>query len=261
MLRIDVGVKEAHRDRIDAFLLQRRAGSFHARLPQLLVHFARGQYPLLDLPCQPARHQGPVAVEEQVVGFRPVAATDDVDVARATGDDQPGPGTLAFDERVDGNGRAMDEFVDGRGRDAALADAIDNALHEIGGRGQAFRLDETAGLVVETDQIREGAADVDRDKDHARTLLGSTCGPDGNRVERLQGWQPSLRQGTASRYQCRGGKSTKCSALPGMRYSDGNRCIASLTRSRPLATACPGAAPCRTSRNGSRSPRSPLRPG
>src|SRR5262249_14505933 len=132
-----------------------------------------------DLPRQPARHQRPVAVEEQVVGFGPVAATDDVDVARATGDDQPGPGTLALDQRVDGNGRAMDEFVDGRGRDAALADAVDDALHEIGRRGQAFRLHEPAGLVVETDQIREGAADVDRDKDHARTLLGSTCGPDG----------------------------------------------------------------------------------
>ena len=72
-----------------------------------------------------------MAVEEQVVGLRPVAAADDVDVAGAARHDQAGLGALALDQRVDGGGRAVDQLVDRAGVDAALAEAVDDALRQL----------------------------------------------------------------------------------------------------------------------------------
>ena len=48
----------------------------------------------------------------------------------------------------------------------ALADAVDDALHELRGRGQALGLHELPRL-VEPDQVGEGASDVDRNNKHA----------------------------------------------------------------------------------------------
>ena len=79
------------------------------------MHLAGSQQPLVDLAREAPRHQRLMAVEEQVVGFRPVAAADDVDVARAARHDQAGLGALALDQRVDRDGRAVDQLVD-RGR-------------------------------------------------------------------------------------------------------------------------------------------------
>ena len=115
VLGIGVGVQEAHRDRLDAFGLQRLAGRGDARLLQRLVHLAAGEQPLVDLAGVAPRHQRLVPVEEQVVGFRPVAAADDVDVAGAARHDEAGLGALPLDQRVDRGGRAVDQFVD-RGR-------------------------------------------------------------------------------------------------------------------------------------------------
>src|SRR5262249_10809595 len=44
---------------------------------------------------------------------------------------------------------------------------IDDALHQVARRRQALGLGEAAGPGVESDQIREGAADVDGREDHA----------------------------------------------------------------------------------------------
>ena len=167
VLGIDVGVQEAHRDRLDALGFERRARLGDAALLQRLVHLAGGEQALLRLVGEPARHQRPVAVEEQVVGLRPVAAADDVDVARAARHHQAGLGALALDQRVDRDGRAVDQLVDVGGVEPALADAVDDALHELRRRGQALGLDERAGPVVEPDQVGERPADVDRDEDHA----------------------------------------------------------------------------------------------
>ena len=112
---IDVGVQEADRDRLDALGVERAAGLRNAVAIERVVHLARAQQPLVDLAREMPRHQRPVAVEQQVIGLRPVAAADDVDVARAAGDDQPGLGALALDQRIDGDGRAVDQLVD-RGR-------------------------------------------------------------------------------------------------------------------------------------------------
>ena len=169
---IDVRVQQANRDCLDPFRGECAARLGDARLVQRSENLAGGRQPLLNLAGEMARHQRLMPVKEQIVGFGPVAAADDVDVARAGGDDQPCPGALALDQRVDGNGRAVDQFLDGSGLQSAFADAIEHTLAEFGRCGQALCFDEFARLVVEADEVGEGPADVDRDDDHRR-FLGS----------------------------------------------------------------------------------------
>ncbi len=118
VLGIDVGVQEADRDRLHAFGGERAAGLRDAATVERHVHLAGAQQPLVDLAREMARHQRPVAVEQQVIGLGPVAAADDVHVARAAGDDQAGLGAGSLDQRVDGDGRAVDQLVDGGRRRA-----------------------------------------------------------------------------------------------------------------------------------------------
>jgi hypothetical protein len=169
---IGVGVQEADRDRLDAFGLERLAGRGHARLLQRLLHLAAGEQTLVHLVGVAARHQRLMPVKEQVVGFRPVAAADDVDVAGAARHDEAGLGALPLDQRVDRGGRAVNELVDPAGVDAAFLEAVDDALGQFGRRGQALGLYERLRLVVEADQVREGAADINRNEDHDNSNSG-----------------------------------------------------------------------------------------
>ena len=114
-------MEEADRDRLDALGGEEAAGLLDAGAVERLVHLARGEHALVDLARVAARHQRLVPVEEEIVGFGPVAAADDVDVARAGGDDEAGLRALALDQRVDRDGRAVDELVDRAGVEAALA--------------------------------------------------------------------------------------------------------------------------------------------
>src|SRR5207247_5360273 len=100
-------------------------------------------------------------------GLRPVAAADDVDVTRAAGDDEAGLRPCSLDERIDGDGRAVDQLVDGGGVEPALLDAIDHSLHQMRRGGEALRLDEALCALVKSDEIREGAPDIDGDDHHA----------------------------------------------------------------------------------------------
>src|SRR5262249_44064206 len=98
-----------------------------------------------------------------------VAAPDDVHVTRAAGDDEAGLGALALDQRVDGDGGAVDQLIDGGGVEPALADTVDDALHQLGRGGEAFGLDEAPAAVVEPDEVGEGAPDIDGNGDQADT--------------------------------------------------------------------------------------------
>src|SRR5262249_37896508 len=111
------------------------------------------------------------AVKEEAVGLRTIAPADDIDVARAAGDDKPGSCPRSFDQRVDGNGRAMDQLVDYSSGESALADAIDDPLLPLCWRGEALCLNEAAGGVVKSDQVGESSSNVDSDDDHADSPL------------------------------------------------------------------------------------------
>ena len=102
-------------------------------------------------------------MKEEIVGFRTVAAADDVDIAGSAGDDQAKFCALALDQGVDGDGRAVDQMVDCGRFEAGLANAIDDALDGIGGSGEAFGVADGLGALVERDQIGEGAVDIHSD--------------------------------------------------------------------------------------------------
>src|SRR5262249_11001214 len=93
-------------------------------------------------------------------------------------------GALSFDERVDGDGRAVDQLVDGGGGKGALADAVDDALPELSGGGEALGLREPTVGVVEADEIGEGASNIDGDNEHAWRLqrtASKACAAPGTR--------------------------------------------------------------------------------
>ena len=96
MFGVRVRVQEAHRDRLNALGLQRFARLRHARLLDRGLDLAATQHSLRDLQREPPRHQRAVAMEEQIVRFRPIAAADDVDVACAARHHQRGFCPLAF---------------------------------------------------------------------------------------------------------------------------------------------------------------------
>ena len=61
----------------------------------------------------------------------------------------------------------MDEFINRRCVKAAFANAVGYAASELRRRRQALGFDEAALFGVESDEIREGAANINRDDDHA----------------------------------------------------------------------------------------------
>ena len=89
VIGIDVGVQEAYRDRLDAFGFRAPRDAFDAvAIERLLAPRPTPARARRTSTCESPRHQRAMTMEEKVVGFGPVAAADDVDVARAVGDDQ-----------------------------------------------------------------------------------------------------------------------------------------------------------------------------
>ena len=161
MARVGVGVQQADRDRLDPLLGERPGAGFHLGPVQRREHVPAGLHALVDLEGQAARDQRAGPVEKEVVGFRPIAAADDVNIARPARHQQRGlrPGPL--DERVDRDRRAVDQQSNRVDIEPALADAIDDAPGEIVRRGQAFRVEVPAARRVEPDQVGERTADID----------------------------------------------------------------------------------------------------
>ena len=169
MQRVHVGVQQADRHGLHTVRLQRLDRRRDRGRIERFVLIAGGEQPSTHLAGERARHQRAMAVEKQIVGLGPVAATDGVDVARAARDDESGLRTLALDQGIYGGGRTVDQFGDAGGSKPALVEAVDDALHQVVRRGQALRLREAASLGVITDKIREGPADVDCDDDQLKS--------------------------------------------------------------------------------------------
>ena len=105
-----IAVQEQDRGRFDAEPL--RASGRSAAISGLVerrVDLAVGEHALVDLEAQRPLDQRLVLLEEQIVGIRPVDAADLVDVAKAFGDQQRGPGARALEDGVDRDGRAVQE--------------------------------------------------------------------------------------------------------------------------------------------------------
>ena len=120
---------------------------------------------LRHLEAAAARHERRRPPVEHVVHPEEVAAADLEHVAEALGRDEAGPGALALEERVDADGRAVDDEPAVREPRARLVDAAEHAVEEIARRAERLGGDDRAGGLVERDQVREGAADVDADSE------------------------------------------------------------------------------------------------
>jgi len=165
VLGIGIGVQEADRDRFHARIGQRAARILDAGALERRMNLAGGEHAFLGLQGETAGHQRTMLVEQKIIGLGPIAAADDVNVAGAARHDQASGSALALDQRVDGDGRAVNELVDGL--KPALVQAIDDALNQVGRRGQALGLHECARRLLEADEIRERSADIDRNDEHA----------------------------------------------------------------------------------------------
>ena len=97
---IDVGVEEAHRDRLDLGGRQLGGQRVERGAAGLDDHGARGGDPLVDLERAVARDRRRRELDLQVVHVVAVLVADEQRVAEAVGGDQAGAAGLALDQRV-----------------------------------------------------------------------------------------------------------------------------------------------------------------
>ena len=160
--RLGVGVQQADRDRFDV-LAHKLVGE---RPDRVLVE--RDQYvaarvdPFIDAEAALARHQRRRLVHIDVVLLEAAFGADLDGVAKALGDDHCGPRTLAFDNGVGRQCRAVDDEPEITRRQPGVAErAADTFEHTLLGR--ARRRQDLAGeqFVTRLDgNVGKGAADI-----------------------------------------------------------------------------------------------------
>ena len=173
MLWVRIRVQIADRYGLDFFAIgcaaavrDEFAEASHLIQAECLEHLTGCKHALVYFEGQVTRNQRTRTMKEDTVRFRPIAATDRINITRAARNDQRCARALAFDECVDCRRRAMNHLVDAVDRQRALVDAIDDALNQILRRSQALGLEETVRRFVECHQIGEGAADINSNDGH-----------------------------------------------------------------------------------------------
>ena len=171
---VEVGVQQADRDRIDAGLAQRPGVGAHLRLVQRHDDLALGR-------GDPLPHREPVApshqrarlprqllLQREVVGL--LVAGDVQEVAKALGRDQADLGALVLDGDVGRDGGAVQHQVHRLEADPGLAAERVHAGHHrprrIVRRGRHLVERDRACRLVDQNQVRERAADIDPDALH-----------------------------------------------------------------------------------------------
>ena len=164
VLGIDVGVQQAHRDRLAAERVDLADRRVDGGLVERLEHLAARQHALADFQGQVAVDQRLRPVEEEIEGFDAVGAADGVDVAETGGGQQRGAGALALQHGVDGDGRAMQDFVDDGGLAVGELDAGGDAAGRVRRNRRCFRGHDLAVDIA--DQVGERASDIHADNVH-----------------------------------------------------------------------------------------------
>ena len=160
---IAVGVQQQHGHRLDVLAGQLTRQRAHRRLVERLVRAAVGAQPLGHFKTQRALDQGRVLVEEQVVGIGAIDAADLVDVAKAFGNQERGPGASALQQRVDGNRRAMQEELAFAQIDVRAVERALDPVDQFAMRRQRLAEQQLAAGLVERGHVGERAANVDGD--------------------------------------------------------------------------------------------------
>ena len=178
VLRVEVGVQQAHRDCLDTRRLQLANALAHLAVIQLDKRVAvRRRDPLVDGEPMTPFHERmalprQLAVKREVVG--PFVSRDVEDVAHTLGGDQPHRCTGSLEHDVCRNGGAVENRVDAIELEpvglAQLRDARDGTARRIVRRRRDLVDVDRAGLLVHEDQVGERPSDVDADALHSGLL-------------------------------------------------------------------------------------------
>ena len=160
---IAIREEEDERDGLHAVVREALRGGAHRAFVEGNQHVALGIEPLRHFEAASARHEWRRAPIEHVVHLQEITAADLEDVTEPFGRHQPRARALAFEERVDADGRAVDDEAAIFEADARLVDAVEDTLEERARRAQRLAVDDGARGLVERHEIREGATDVDAD--------------------------------------------------------------------------------------------------
>ena len=161
--RVAIREEEDHRHGLDALGRELARGVPDGVLVEGHEDLAARAEALRHLEASPARHERCRTPVEHVVHLEEIAAPDLEDVAEALGRDEARPGPCSLEERIDADGRAVDDEAAVRELRARLVDAAEHAVEEIARRAERLAGGDGARGLVEDDQVREGAADVDAD--------------------------------------------------------------------------------------------------
>ncbi len=141
----------------------RRAASRTAASSSGDQHLTARGHALAHLEAAAAGDQRGGPPIQDVVHAQEVAAPDLEHVPEPLGGDEAGQRALALEQGVDPDGGAVDdEAAVGQAR-ARLVHAAEDALEQVVRGREGLRVHHRPGRLVERDQVREGAADVDAD--------------------------------------------------------------------------------------------------
>jgi hypothetical protein len=166
-LGIGEAVEEGDGDRLDPGGGQFPGQALDILLVQIVPRQRRpiGESAPRHAEAEVARHEGMRHLELQVVEVVAMLAADLQGIAEALAGEERGQGSLALDQRVGDQGRAMDDLAEGAhrrvgGRQRLLQPGLDGT-RRIVRCGEGLPDDERAAGVVIDDQVGEGAADID----------------------------------------------------------------------------------------------------
>ena len=129
---------------------------------------------------EPLRHAEAVAPLDERLRLGPferevilaVHALDVGDILEALGGDVDHRGATALQEGVGGDGGADADAVDAAGGDVAEGDGVHDGVDGAGRRGRRLGDDQLARLVVDADEIGEGAPRINPEPNwHPRSFL------------------------------------------------------------------------------------------
>ena len=167
---VAVGVQKADRDRFNAVLLERGSCTRDRILIERHEHVAVGIESLGDFDPAMPRHQRRRTLDRVVVEVGPRLPADLDNIAKTGGGQQRGRGAAPLDDQIGHDRRAVAEERDRLPRCAGLleqcGDPIGNRNRRIERCRRQLEMPRRAALIIGSDQIGEGTADIDTDADH-----------------------------------------------------------------------------------------------
>ena len=160
MIGVGVAVEKQNSAGLDAEFLQLDAKRRDLLIVERGVDLAVREHPLVDFETQRPFDQRHMLAEKQVIGVRPVDASDLVDVAETLGDQQRRARTGALQHRVNGNRGAVQKQRRRTIVAASLGDARGNTFDQMRRRRQRLAEGQLPGFFVKDGNIRKGTADI-----------------------------------------------------------------------------------------------------